>query len=546
MGLQMKAKLRGVLEGQMNKQYAERLARAKRHISYEEWLRLVEETGEEREYPYYPGILSHDQKSGGSQPMPEEGTAQSLAQRCDSGQGQGLALLKEQGIWLILQKDGYMDPNAFSWIADHFREYPETLLLYGDEDALDVTGEHRCSPYFKTVWSPDTWLSSFYLGSVIALRRELAEKLPQGTWPQDSEGVVFFKDFTQVRLLVHQLLKLAGGFDQGCDTIEHFPGMLFHMDYDAAQADVQREYWREKESDGLEREHQLSLQRELQEKSFPSISVIIPSKDNPQVLRQCLESLEKCHLPLEILVVDNGSSPENKAEVEKITQGMKYIYDPMPFNFSKMCNRGAREAGGEVLLFLNDDITVCADGWLEAMADRALRPYVGAVGLKLYYPDSTKIQHVGIANLPGGPVHKLQFTQDGQEEDFGYGSLDRNVIAVTGACLMVQQERFWQTGGFREDLQVAYNDVDLCFRLLELGWHNVVLNSFHAYHHESLSRGSDLDREKMQRLCQEKQTLYHRHHQYLDYDPYYPEPLCMELGDMHIYENYLKLYSCSR
>lgn len=173
------------------------------------------------------------------------------------------------------------------------------------------------------------------------------------------------------------------------------------------------------------------------------------------------------------------------------------------------------------------------------MADRAMRPYAGAVGLKLYYPDSTKIQHAGIANLPGGPVHKLQFTQDGQEEDFGYGSLDRNVIAVTGACLMVRRDRFLQAGGFREDLQVAYNDVDLCFRLLELGWHNVVLNRFHAYHHESLSRGNDLDREKMQRLCQEKQTLYHRHHQYLDYDPYYPEPLCMELGDMHIYENYL-------
>ncbi len=337
--MQMKAKLRGVLEGQMNKQYGERLSRAKRRISYEEWLRLVEETRDEREYPYYPGILSYDQKSGGSQPAPEEGTARSLAERCDSVQQQGLALLQEQGIWLILQKDGYVDPDAFSWIADHFKECPKTQLLYGDEDALDVTGEHRCSPYFKPVWSPDTWLSSFYLGSVIALRRELAERLPQGIWPQDSGGVVLYEDFTQVRPLVHQLLKLAGGFDQGCDAIEHFPGMLFHMDYDAAQADVQREYRREKESDRLQWDRQLTQQLTqqltLQEKPQPSISVIIPSKDNPRVLRQCLEALGKCHHLLEILVVDNGSSPENKAEIEKITQGMKYIYEPMPFNFSK-------------------------------------------------------------------------------------------------------------------------------------------------------------------------------------------------------------------
>jgi len=65
-------------------------------------------------------------------------------------------------------------------------------------------------------------------------------------------------------------------------------------------------------------------------------------------------------------------------------------------------------------MFLNDEIHVCADGWLEAMTDHALRPYTGAVGLKLYYPGSVKIQHAGITNLPGGPVHKLQFTVDGQ------------------------------------------------------------------------------------------------------------------------------------
>lgn len=544
MGLQMKAKLRGVLEEQMNKQYADRLDRAKRHISYEEWLRLVKENGNEREYPYEPGILGHGQ--GASEAAAGEEISQWLAEHCDDALTQGLAMLREQGIWLILQKNGYMDPAAYSLIADHFKEHPETLMLYGDEDALDVTGKHRCSPFFKPEWSPDTWLSSFYLGSVVALRRELAEKLPSEIWPQNSDGVVFFEEISQVRLLVQRLLELAGGFEQGCDTIVHLPGMLFHMNYDGAQATVQREYRGGNQMEGPGQQRQTR-----------SISVIIPSKDNPKVLGQCLDSLRKCQeemrradggmddeggkefRPLEILVVDNGSSAGNRAEIEKITQGMKYIYEPMPYNFSRMCNLGAREATGELLLFLNDDITVCADGWLEAMAERASRPYVGAVGLKLYYPDSTKIQHTGIANLPGGPVHKLQFTQDGQEEDYGYGSLDRNVLAVTGACLMVQRDRFRQAGGFREELQVAYNDVDLCFRLREMGWHNVVLNRFHAYHHESLSRGNDLTREKMQRLSQEKQTLYHRHRQYLDYDPYYPEPLCMELGDVHIYENYL-------
>lgn len=588
MELHPKAKLRSFLEGQMNREYAARLARAKRRISYEEWLQLAKRQG--TDLAYCPGILAD--RTGDSSENPDASLDNgTLADRCAASQQPGYDLLKEQGIWLILQRDGYMDPMAFSWIADYFREHPETLLLYGDEDTLDETGEHRCGPYFKPDWSPDTWLSSFYMGSVIALRRELIQKLPVGgdsqgadsgerdsreMWPQVCEGVLRFDRPARVRILVHQLLELAGGFTRGCRAIAHLRGMLFHMSYDAARAGVQREYRQEDGFGGSVRMPQkitsvmMDAAPEIidpnkegaSEEELITISVIIPSKDNPQVLEQCLASLQKCReniqgtgaaaeameseditkrCRLEIIVVDNGSSPVNKQEIGKITHGMKYIYDPMPFNFSKMCNRGAQEATGEILLFLNDDITVCEDGWLEAMADRTMRPYVGAVGLKLYYPDSTRIQHAGIVNLPGGPVHKLQFTLDGQEEDYGYGSLDRNVIGVTGACLMVRRERFWEVGGFPEDLQVAYNDVELCFRLREAGWHNVVINRFHAYHHESLSRGSDLTREKMLRLRQERETLYARSPQYASSDPYYPVPLCRELGDMHVREVYLDI-----
>lgn len=546
MGLRIKAKLRGILERELNRRYAHRLAGAKRRISYEAWLRHMEETKGERESSYCPGLLPREQ----GEAQPGNGNARSLAEVCGDALEQGLALLKERGIWLILQEQGYPDPEAFGWIAAYFETHPQTLLLYGDEDALDVTGAHRHSPYFKPEWSPDTWLSCFYPGSVVALRRELAEKLPPGMWPQDREGVLFFREPGQVRRLVHQLLELAGGFDRGCASIDRLPGMLFHMSHEGAQAGLQAAYRREDGFDGKVWTSQPAV----------TLSIVIPSKDNPKVLGQCLESLTKywearCRAgatadsgpgstesglcPWEILVVDNGSSPENRAEIEKLTRGMGYIYEPMPFNFSKMCNRGAREATGNLLLFLNDDITVRADGWLEAMMERALRPYVGAVGLKLYYPDSAMIQHAGITNLPGGPVHKLQFTRDGEEEDYGYGSLNRNAAAVTGACLMVRRDRFRQAGGFPEDLQVAYNDVELCFRLREAGWHNVVLNRFHASHHESLSRGGDLTREKMERLRRERQTLYRRHPAYLAHDPYYPEPLCMELGDTHIYGVYL-------
>ncbi|MDE5894339.1 MAG: hypothetical protein K2H45_15605, partial [Acetatifactor sp.] len=150
----------------------------------------------------------------------------------------------------------------------------------------------------------------------------------------------------QVRPLVYQLLDLAGGFTRGCSAIAHLRGMLFHMDYDTASAGIQREYWQKDE-----------IVRPMQIPQEFTVSVIIPSKDNPDVLKQCLESLRECRKKpdraeaateaeqsgrarrlwqLEIVVIDNGSSPENKLKIEKITQGMKYIYEPAPFNFSRM------------------------------------------------------------------------------------------------------------------------------------------------------------------------------------------------------------------
>ena len=99
-------------------------------------------------------------------------------------------------------------------------------------------------------------------------------------------------------------------------------------------------------------------------------------------------------------------------EIRTAGTPIRYVYEPAEFKFSTMCNRGAELADGKLLLFLNDDIELCENDWLDKMVSRALQPYVGSVGLKLYYPDSVKIQHDGIVNLPVGPVHKLQFMED--------------------------------------------------------------------------------------------------------------------------------------
>ena len=244
-------------------------------------------------------------------------------------------------------------------------------------------------------------------------------------------------------------------------------------------------------------------------------------------------------LRYEIIVVDNGSAQENRVRLEALLNTLRqttrrskaaglarllYHYEPMEFDFSKMCNLGARKASGELLLFLNDDVELVEPGCLGEMARLARRPFTGAVGLKLLYPDtkeSRRIQHAGITNLPMGPVHKLQFCPDEEVYAFGRNRGRQNVLAVTAACLMVEKEKFLEAGGFVKELQVAFNDVDLCFGLYELGYENVCLCDSFAWHNESYSRGDDEAPEKLERLLGERRRLYERHPQLLGVDPYY-------------------------
>ena len=121
------------------------------------------------------------------------------------------------------------------------------------------------------------------------------------------------------------------------------------------------------------------------------------------------------------------------------------------------------------------------------MANYALEPQTGAVGCKLLYP-SNKIQHCGVISIQNGPVHPFMGFDENADCYFGRNKYSYNYSAVTGACLMIEKKKFM---GFDENLPVAYNDVELCWTLVENGYYNVVVNSVKLYHYESLSRGDD-------------------------------------------------------
>lgn len=446
-----------------------------------------------------------------------------------TGEEAGIALpsnvCNEDSFRLVYNPKGTLAAKANEWIGEWFAKYPDAVLLYGDEDVC-ATGKERTAPCFKPDWSPDLLDDKFYPGSVVAVRKSWLEEQEAEfckKWELADCGMCSKEECQQ---LVREAVKLAGGYEKGDGRkhILHIPRILFHNESESALNE-----WMEYGAD---------LHKEEKPSVGTLLSVIIPSKDNPQLLEKCIGSILNytSELKYEIIVVDNGSAPDKRRQIEAVlhrfrqagSNGLKrilYHYDAQDFNFSKMCNLGVKKSSGELLLFLNDDVTLACQGTLEKMAALAIRPFTGAVGLKLLYPgeegENKRIQHAGITNLPMGPVHKLQFCPDDGEYYLGRNRGRHNMLAVTAACLMVEKCKFAEAGGFAEELVVAFNDVDLCFGLYELGYENVCECDAYAYHDESYSRGDDEASEKLARLLAERAKLYARHPGLEGMDPYY-------------------------
>lgn len=410
--------------------------------------------------------------------------------------------------------DGKIAKSAFKKFENKFTENKNLILIYSDEDFEDSEGR-RHNPWYKPDWAPDDFLSYFYFGGMFAIDAKAMARVEA----DDEEDIYQY---------LYKLLLFNGAFDKHTDkegVVGHVPSVLFHAAV----------------SDGYERVSRLSLKNQLHERiGNELVSVIIPSKDHPEVLFRCLDSFINItkvpdNLSYEFIIVDNGSCETNKETIRSVLENysdnnkirMEYIYQPSIFNFSRMCNEGALHSKGSYLLFLNDDMEIADPVWLLRLMEKAVLPYAGAVGAKLLYPKATYssgdvIQHAGITNLRIGPAHKLQFLSDSKDHYFGRNRYTHDMMGVTGACLLVKKSIFNEVGGFDEKLAVAFNDVDLCYAIFEKGYYNIERNDVFLYHHESLSRGDDAaSKEKMLRLAKEKDYLYEKHQPLYGKDPFY-------------------------
>ena len=435
----------------------------------------------------------------------------------------------------LLDHDDLLSEHALFWVVKEINEYPDAMLIYSDEDKIDISG-YRHDPYFKSDWNQDLFLSHNMFSHLGVYRTDLLKKI--GGFRVGYEGA-------QDHDLVLRCLS-----EVEPSQIRHIPRILYHwrnMPGSTARGVDEKPYAMQSGEQAINdyfKRNAVRAKAHYNGKGYrtkyqlpspvPLVSLIIPTRNEVEVLRTCINSIvEKTDYDnYEVIVVDNGSDdPATLHYLEELKRRPRFtvMRDDGPFNFSALNNKAVKIAAGTVIGMVNNDIEVISSGWMTELVAQACRRGVGAVGAKLYYPDNT-IQHAGII-LGIGKVagHSHKYLPRSMRGYCSRAILQQFYSAVTGACLFVRKELYFLVGGLNEtNLAVAFNDVDFCLKLMEKGYSNVWTPYAELYHYESKSRGLEDTPEKLNRFSREIDFMFNRWSQIIANDPAYNPNLTIE------------------
>lgn len=427
----------------------------------------------------------------------------------------------------LMDNDDLLAPSALYEAAKVLNENRKLDFIYSDEDKIDLDGK-RCEPHFKPDFSPDTLLSLNYISHLAVIRTSLVREV--GGFAIGMEGA---QDYDLYLKIVEKTKR-----------IYHIPKVLYHWRKipgstsmtienkgyasDNGKKAIEEALKRRKINAHVEKDERSTYYQAIYDlKKEPMVSILIPTKDQADVTEECLKSIyeKTAYKNFEVILIDNGSVEQKTLDLfgkyKKEHKNFRVLKKDIEFNYSKLNNLAAEKAEGEYLVLLNNDTEIITPNWLELLVGYASRPYVGAVGPKLLYPDDT-VQHAGVILGLGGVASHAYIGST--RDDMGFAGRLRvpyDYAAVTGACLCVSKKKFEEVGGLEEDLKVAYNDIDFCLKLLEKGYYNVFVPMAELYHYESKSRGSDLDKDKIDRFNAEQDYMWEKWGDTLSEDRFY-------------------------
>lgn len=446
----------------------------------------------------------------------------------------------------LLDHDDVLAPHALLHVARAVNENPEAVVVYTDEDKIGEGG-HFFDPHFKPGWNPELLLAQNYVSHLGVYKRELVASV--GGFRPGFEGA---QDHD---LLLRCIARLENPGKQ----VVHIPRVLYHWRASrgsTALAGSEKSYAEEatlravnsylaEQGEGAEAvmgqfPNTLRVRYPLPEPS-PLVSLLVPTRNGVEILQPCVDAiLERTeYANFELLILDNQTDcSKTLAYMDEVCgrdPRVRVLKWDHPFNYSAINNFGAAHARGSVLGLINNDIEPINPGWLSEMVSHAVRPSVGCVGAKLYYPND-KLQHGGVILGIGGVAGHSHKYADREAPGYFYRlMLAQNLSAVTGACLLLRRSVFEQVGGLNEEhLKIAFNDVDLCLKVREAGYRNVWTPYAEAYHHESVSRGKEDTPEKQARFAAEVAYMKQCWAQELANDPAYNPNLTLAFEDFSL------------
>lgn len=426
----------------------------------------------------------------------------------------------------LLDHDDVLAEHALYMVAEAIQRHPTAEVFYSDEDKLDADGK-RCEPHFKPDWSPELFFGQNYLNHLTVYKTSAARRVNgfrvgfEGS--QDYDLALRIVDTTTGPIVHIPHVLYHWRIFQGAGTMS---SSNLHKATQAARQALKEHFYRKgitvKVGDVLGSFHRIMRPDPT---PWPKVSVVIPTRDYLDVLRVTIDGLEnKTDYPeLEIIIADNESvQPVTRAYFDEVQKrGIHVVECNGVFNFSRINNRAIGSATGELVLLLNNDVSMIDPGWLKEMVRYFSDPDVGIVGAKLLYPDGT-LQHAGVVTGIGGVAGHRYVNYPGDHPgQFGRLALAQETNAVTGACLLIRHALFDQVGGLDAvNLTVAFNDIDLCLKVRAAGY-RVIWTPFAVLeHHESKSRGSDQAGEKLLRFQKEIRFMKTRWGRKLWSDPY--------------------------
>ena len=445
---------------------------------------------------------------------------------------------------MLCDHDDTLEPDALYEIVKAINDTGADVL-YTDEDKVSMYGRHYFDPNFKPDFNLFRLRENNYICHIFVVKKSLTDET--GLLRSEFDGAQDF-DF---------ILRCC----EKAQKITHIPKVLYHWrcHMDSTAADPSSKAYAYEAGRKAVREHYQRLgidakvemterpgwyRSHVKVQGNPLISVIIPNKDHTDDLELCLFSMTRksTYRNYEILIVENNSEKEETFEYyrklpDRYPKARVLTWEK-EFNYSAINNFAAKEAKGEYLLFLNNDVEILTPDWMEEMLQNCQQENVAAVGAKLYYPDDT-IQHAGVVLGLGGIAGHIMCRAS--KEDPGYfGRMIsvQEISAVTAACMMVKKSDFDAVGGLDETFQVAFNDIDLCMKFRAAGKKIIFTPYAELYHYESKSRGLEDTPEKQFRFDKEVKRFQEKWAQQLEMgDPYYSPNLSVTEGDCSLRED---------